>query len=129
MKKIGNGQIIRRTALAGLGATAALGALPFRSAEFNAGRNIADVMLTFPDDAMFAGVDKGGRALEWTPEELSAFKPVVNRGNIVEVGADRLRAYSRSALAPGSSAFLSFDARDYRLVDDTPSTEARALRA
>jgi iron(III) transport system substrate-binding protein len=51
------------------------------STEFNAGRNIADVMLTFPDDAMFAGVDKGGWALEWTPPELSAFKPVINRGN------------------------------------------------
>ena len=30
---------------------------------------------------MFAGVDKGGWAAEWTPPELSAFKPVVNRGN------------------------------------------------
>ncbi len=49
--------------------------------EFNAGRNIADVMLTFPDDTMFAGVDKGGWAAEWTPPELSAFKPVVNHGN------------------------------------------------
>jgi iron(III) transport system substrate-binding protein len=51
------------------------------STEFNAGRNLADVMLTFPDDTMFAGVDKGGWAAEWTPPELSAFKPVVNRGN------------------------------------------------
>src|ERR1700727_457643 len=51
------------------------------STEFNAGRNLADVMLTFPDDAMFAGVDKGGWALEWTPPELSAFNPVVNHGN------------------------------------------------
>lgn len=51
------------------------------STEFNAGRNLADVMLTFPDDAMFAGVDKGGWALEWTPPELAAFKPVVNHGN------------------------------------------------
>ena len=51
------------------------------STEFNAGRNIADVMLTFPDDALFAGVDKGGWAVEWMPPELAAFKPVVNRGN------------------------------------------------
>jgi hypothetical protein len=51
------------------------------STEFNAGRNIADVLLSFPDDAMFAGVDKGGWATEWTPPELSAFKPVINRGN------------------------------------------------
>jgi iron(III) transport system substrate-binding protein len=49
--------------------------------EFSAGRNIADVMLTFPDDTMFTGVDKGGWAAEWTPPELSAFKPVVNHGN------------------------------------------------
>jgi iron(III) transport system substrate-binding protein len=143
MTNAGDHDITRRTALAGLGATMVLGALPasratagedwpavqaaalkegklsfyhnlrpqgveqllteFRKAtpgiqteqirlgsaplierfstEFNAGRNIADVMLTFPDDAMFAGVDKGGWALEWTPPELSAFKPVVNRGN------------------------------------------------
>jgi iron(III) transport system substrate-binding protein len=51
------------------------------STEFNAGRNLADVMLSFPDDAMFAGVDKGGWAAEWTPPELSAFRPVVNHGN------------------------------------------------
>lgn len=51
------------------------------STEFNAGRNLADVMLTFPDDSLFAGVDKGGWAVEWTPPELAAFKPVVNRGN------------------------------------------------
>ena len=44
---------------------------------------------------------------------------------IVEVGTDRLRAYSRSALAPGSPAILSFDARDCRLVDDVAQTEAR----
>jgi len=48
---------------------------------------------------------------------------------IVEVGADRLRAYSRTALAPGSSAILTFDARDYRLVDDTSQMEARSHRA
>jgi iron(III) transport system substrate-binding protein len=51
------------------------------STEFNAGRNLADVMLTFPDDAMFAGVDKAGWAAEWTPPELSAFEPAINRGN------------------------------------------------
>ncbi|HYZ61392.1 MAG TPA: extracellular solute-binding protein [Acetobacteraceae bacterium] len=49
--------------------------------EFNAGRNLADVVITFPDDTFFAGVDKGGWALEWTPPELAAFKPEVNRGN------------------------------------------------
>src|ERR1700710_2238914 len=48
---------------------------------------------------------------------------------IVEVGSDRLRAYSRSALAPGSPAILSFDARDCRLVDDVAQTEARMQHA
>src|SRR5262249_33752252 len=48
---------------------------------------------------------------------------------IVEVGADRLRAYSRHALAPGSPATLTFDARDCRLVDDMPRTEARSHHA
>src|SRR3982074_1229412 len=51
------------------------------STEFNAGRNLADAMLTFPDDAMFAGVDKSGWATEWTPPELSAFDPAVNHAN------------------------------------------------
>jgi iron(III) transport system substrate-binding protein len=51
------------------------------STEFSAGRNLADVLLTFPDDTMFAGIDKGGWAVEWTPPELSAFKPAVNHGN------------------------------------------------
>jgi ABC-type Fe3+/spermidine/putrescine transport system ATPase subunit len=44
---------------------------------------------------------------------------------IVEVGADRLRAYSRNALAPGSPAFLTFNAQDCRLVDDVTQTEPR----
>ena len=41
---------------------------------------------------------------------------------LVEVGTDRLRAYSRCALAPGSTAILTFEARDCRLVDDIPKT-------
>lgn len=49
--------------------------------EFNAGRNLADVLVTFPDDTYFNGVDKGGWALEWTPPELAAFKPEVNHRN------------------------------------------------
>ncbi len=51
------------------------------STEFNAGRNLADVMLTFPDDSFFNGVDKGGWAAVWTPPELAAFKPAANHGN------------------------------------------------
>lgn len=51
------------------------------STEFNAGRNLADVMLTFPDDAMFAGVDKSGWAAEWTPPELATYDKAVNHAN------------------------------------------------
>ena len=51
------------------------------STEFNAGRNLADVMLTFPDAPLFAGVDKGGWAMEWSPPELAAFKPTSNHDN------------------------------------------------
>jgi len=49
--------------------------------EFTAGRNLADVVITFPDETMLKGVDAGGWALEWTPPELAAFKPEDNRGN------------------------------------------------
>ncbi len=49
--------------------------------EFNAGRNLADVMLTFPDDTYFNGIDKSGWAATWTPPELAAFKPEANHGN------------------------------------------------
>ncbi|MBV9566129.1 MAG: TOBE domain-containing protein [Bradyrhizobium sp.] len=43
---------------------------------------------------------------------------------IVEVGEDRLRAYSRAALAPGSPAI-----HDCRLVDDMPQTEVMSRHA
>ncbi len=49
--------------------------------EFSAGRNLADVMITFPDETMLNGVEKGGWALEWTPPELAAFPPAINHGN------------------------------------------------
>lgn len=48
---------------------------------------------------------------------------------IVEVGTDRLRAYSRSALAPGSSVTLSFNTLDCRLVDDAAEPEMRYAHA
>src|ERR1700709_2237151 len=51
------------------------------STEFNAGRNLAAVMLPFPGGAVFVGVDKTGWATEWMPPELSEFKPIVNHGN------------------------------------------------
>jgi len=45
-----------------------LGSAPLieRFATDNAGRNLADVMLTYPDDAMFAGVDKGVWGYVWS---------------------------------------------------------------
>ena len=49
--------------------------------EFAANRNIADVMITFPDEALLKGVDAGGWAVEWTPPELAAFPPSVNHKN------------------------------------------------
>jgi ABC-type Fe3+/spermidine/putrescine transport system ATPase subunit len=48
---------------------------------------------------------------------------------IVEVGTDRLRAYSRSVLAPGSPVTLSFNTLDCRLVDDAAETETRYAHA
>ena len=49
--------------------------------EYSAGRNLADVLLTFPDDVLFKGVDHNGWALEWTPPELAAVPPATNRNN------------------------------------------------
>ena len=51
------------------------------STEFNAGRNLADVMLTFPDDTLFAGVDQHGWAAEWVPPELAAYPAAANHAN------------------------------------------------
>lgn len=42
--------------------------------EFNAGRHLADVMLTFPDERFEAG-EKAGWMLAWTPPEAAAFPP------------------------------------------------------
>lgn len=49
--------------------------------EYSAGRNLADVLVTFPDEVLFKGVDQNGWALEWTPPELAAFPPGINRNN------------------------------------------------
>lgn len=49
--------------------------------EFSAGRNLADVMITFPDETMINGVENTGWALEWSPPELVAFPPEINHGN------------------------------------------------
>jgi iron(III) transport system substrate-binding protein len=49
--------------------------------EFNAGRHIADVLLTFPDERIDEGF-KQGWALQWTPPELPNFPPEINRQNM-----------------------------------------------
>lgn len=49
--------------------------------EYSAGRNLADVLVTFPDEVLFKGVDQNGWALEWTPPELGAFAAQANRNN------------------------------------------------
>lgn len=48
--------------------------------EFTAGRNLADVLITFPDERMAQGVADGWMA-EWTPPELPNFPPNINEGN------------------------------------------------
>ena len=48
--------------------------------EFNAGRNIADVMITFPDERIDDGIKSGWMA-EWTPPELANFPAAINEGN------------------------------------------------
>lgn len=61
-----------------------LGSAPLNerfATEFNAGRNLADVMLSYPDDTFFKGVDSGGWALQWAPPELAAFDQRINHEN------------------------------------------------
>lgn len=48
--------------------------------EFTAGRHLADVLITFPDERIVEGV-KAGWMAEWTPPELSNFPPTINEGN------------------------------------------------
>ncbi|MET0528824.1 MAG: extracellular solute-binding protein [Microvirga sp.] len=50
--------------------------------EFLANRNIADVLITFPDERITAGMKEGWMA-EWTPPELPNFPPEINEGNKV----------------------------------------------
>ncbi|KAB0268876.1 ABC transporter substrate-binding protein [Microvirga brassicacearum] len=50
--------------------------------EFNAGRNIADVLITFPDERISEGM-KAGWMAEWTPPELPNFPPEINEANKV----------------------------------------------
>jgi len=48
--------------------------------EFNAGRNLADVVITFPDERIEKGLEAGWMA-EWTPPELPNFPPSINQAN------------------------------------------------
>jgi iron(III) transport system substrate-binding protein len=48
--------------------------------EFAAGRNISDVVITFPDERMFNCMKQGWMAA-WTPPELKAFPATVNYKN------------------------------------------------
>jgi iron(III) transport system substrate-binding protein len=50
--------------------------------EFNAGRNIADVLITFPDERIKEGM-KAGWMTKWTPPELTNFPAEINEDNMV----------------------------------------------
>jgi iron(III) transport system substrate-binding protein len=47
------------------------------STEFSAGRNLADVVITFPDERVTAGMQTGWMA-GWVPPELKHFPPTAN---------------------------------------------------
>ena len=47
------------------------------STEFSAGRNLVDVVITFPDERVTAGI-KAGWMAEWVPPELKHYAPAVN---------------------------------------------------
>jgi iron(III) transport system substrate-binding protein len=48
--------------------------------EFNAGRHLADVLITFPDERVYDGMEAGWMA-EWTPPELESFPAEINQDN------------------------------------------------
>lgn len=50
--------------------------------EFSAGRNLFDVAITFEDDRLKAGMDKGWM-LKWTPPELPNFPAEMNKDNML----------------------------------------------
>jgi iron(III) transport system substrate-binding protein len=52
------------------------------STEFTAGRHLADVVITFPDDRVYEGM-KQGWAVAWTPPELPNFPAEINNGNMM----------------------------------------------
>lgn len=50
--------------------------------EFNAGRHLADVLITFPDERVNEGMKQGWMA-QWTPPELPNFPPQMNKDNML----------------------------------------------
>ncbi len=48
--------------------------------EFNAGRHLADVLITFPDERVYKGMESGWMA-EWTPPEIGNFPAEMNQEN------------------------------------------------
>lgn len=48
--------------------------------EFTAKRHIADVLITFPDERIYKGMEAGWAA-QWTPPELPNFPAAINEGN------------------------------------------------
>lgn len=48
--------------------------------EFNAGRHLADVLVTFPDERIYAGM-KAGWMAEWSPPEFKNFDAALNEEN------------------------------------------------
>lgn len=60
------------------------------STEFNANRNICDVLLTFPDNDFIKAMEGQGWAAEWSPPELAAYPARVNfRNRMFAVNATR----------------------------------------
>ena len=48
--------------------------------EFTAGRNLCDVLVTYPDERFEQGIAQGWLA-QWTPPEIGNFPPDINTGN------------------------------------------------
>jgi iron(III) transport system substrate-binding protein len=50
--------------------------------EFNAGRHIADVLITFPDERIYEGMKQGWMA-QWKPPEVTNFPEAVNQDDML----------------------------------------------
>ncbi len=49
--------------------------------EHSSGRNLADVMVTNPDERLWKGIRQEGWATRWSPPELGNFAPEINHDN------------------------------------------------